>query len=56
MERVTATFVSKYGQYLIYERVHPIATLFMHDARPQIIDAALTMMFRMGPGASLCCF
>jgi hypothetical protein len=55
-ECVTFSFAYKGSLYLIYERLHPIATQMTQDARPQIIGSPLTIIFRMGQGAFLSCF
>jgi len=52
---VAFSFALKYGQYVIYDRLHPITTLITHDARAKIFDTLLTIMFRMGQGACLLC-
>jgi len=36
------------SQYLVYEWLQPFATEFTQDAHPRIVDALLTLIFRMG--------
>ena len=55
-KNVTFFFAYKGSLYLIYERLHPIATQITHDARPKIIDSLLTLILRMRQGAFLTCF
>jgi len=55
-ECVTFSFAYKSSLYLIYERLHPIATQITQGARPKIIESLLTLIFRMGQGAVFTCF
>jgi len=55
-ECVTISFAYKGSRYVIYERLHPIATRITQGARPKIMDMPLTVIFRMGQGAVLACF
>jgi len=36
------------SQYLVYEWLQPFATEVTEDAQPKIVDAQLTLIFRMG--------
>ena len=56
--RECVTFSSAYkgSLYLIYERLHPIATQITQGASPKVIDSLLTLIFRMGQRAVLTCF
>jgi len=55
-ERAAIIFAPKGGQYLIYGCLQPITSGITQDARPKIIDAPLTVIFRMGQGACCYCF
>jgi len=52
-ERVTSSLAYNASQYLIYECLQPIATHITQDARPKIVHALVTLIFRMGKGACL---
>jgi hypothetical protein len=41
----------KGGQYSIYDSPQPLTTLITNNAKPEIIDAPLTLIFMMGQGA-----
>ena len=49
-EHVAFSFGYKGGQYLIYECLHPIPTQITQDARTNIVDTPLTLIFSMGQG------
>jgi len=55
-ECVVSSFVFKGGQYLSYDYLEPIATQITHDVRPQIVDAPLKLISRMGQGACISIF
>jgi len=50
-ERVPSSFAYEGGQYCIYDCLQPIATPITQHARPNLIDALLTLIFRMWQGA-----
>ena len=50
-ECVALSVAWKASQYHIYEWPQPIATQISNDARPNIIDTPLTLIFRMGQGS-----
>jgi hypothetical protein len=37
------------NQYLIYAPLQPIATYVTQDAQPEIVDAPVTLILRIGP-------
>jgi len=39
------------SQYIIYDSSQPFATLITYDAKPEIVDALLTLIFMMGQRA-----
>jgi len=47
-ECVAFSFANKGGQYVFYEYLQPIATQITQDARPEIVDAPLMLISRMG--------
>ena len=49
-EHVALSFSLKASQYHIYEWPQLIAMQITNDARPKIVDAPLTLIFRMGQG------
>jgi len=50
-EHVASDFAYIGCQYLSYDYLQPIPTLITQDARPNIVDAPLTLISRMGQGA-----
>ena len=55
-ERVAFTFAYKGGQYLNYDYLQPMPALRIQDGRPKIVDTPLTLISRMGQGASVYIF
>jgi len=55
-ECVTFSFTFKGSLYLIYDRLHPIASQITQDARRKIIDSPFSVISRMGQGPFLTCF
>jgi len=53
-EHLSNVFAPKGGQFLIYGCFQPIASWITHDARLKIIDARLTLIFRIEQ--RVCCF
>jgi len=56
-DHVALSFANKASQYRIYEWPQPIATQITNNSKPKIVDAPLTLIFRMGQAAygSLVC-
>jgi len=52
-ESVPSSFASRGGQYLMYYCLQPIATQITSDANPNIVDALLMLIPRMGQGVCL---
>jgi len=52
-EHFTLSFAYTDSQYLIYDCLQPIAAQSTQDARLQIVDDPLTLIFRMRQGVSL---
>ena len=50
-ERVASAFAYKGGQYVSYASLEPMSALITQDARPEIVDAPLTLISRIGQGA-----
>jgi len=46
--RVAFSFAYEGGQYLSYEYLQAITTQITQDARPEIVDAPLMLIFMMG--------
>ena len=55
-ECVTSSFAYEGSQYLIYDCLQPISTQITQDGSPKIVEAPLTLISRMGQGASLSVF
>jgi len=55
-ECFTFSFGYKGGQYFVYDSVKPVAPQITQDTWPTIVDAPLTLIFRMWWGACLCSF
>jgi len=49
-EYFTFSFAYKGSQYFVYDYVQPIVHKITHETWPRIIDAPLTLIFRMGQG------
>jgi len=47
-ECVSMVFSTEGSQYFIYVHFWPVATWIAQDGKPEIVDAALTLIFRMG--------
>jgi len=47
-ECVSLVFSTEGGQYFIYVDLWPVTTEIAQDGKPEIIDAGLTLIFRMG--------
>jgi len=52
-EPVASAFAYTGGQCISYDKLQPLPALITQDARPKLVDAALTLMSRMGQGAFL---
>jgi len=49
-QSIAFSFAYKGSLYIIYECLQPIARQINQDANPNIVDAPLTLIFRMGQG------
>jgi len=49
-EHVASAFAYKVGQYLSYDYLQTMPALITKDARPKIVDALSTLIYRMGQG------
>jgi len=50
-EHASLSLAFKGGQYSIDDSLQPFTTLITRDAKPNIVDASLTLIFMMGQGA-----